>query len=70
MVKDSTCEEAVTSAWEEGLSMGLEFPILHCMDSYRTKLELWNKNVFGHVGKNIARLKKQLRVVGASTCYY
>ena len=40
--------------------MGPEFLILHCMDSCCTKLELWNKNVFGHVGKNITKLKKQL----------
>lgn len=57
-LKDSTCEEVVTSAWEEGLSMGPEFPILYCMDNCHTKLELWNKNIFGHDGKNIARLKK------------
>ena len=59
-LKYSTCEEVVTSAWEEGLSMGPEFLILHCMDSCCTQLELWNKNVFGHVGKNITKLKKQL----------
>lgn len=28
----------------------------HC----RKKLDVWNKNVFGHVGNNIAKLHKNL----------
>ena len=54
-LKDSSCEDVVNSAWEEGLHMGTEFPIESCLENCRAKLEVWNKNCFGHVGKNIAR---------------
>lgn len=55
-LEENTYEEVVISAWEEGLLLDSEFPILQCMEHCRTKLDIWNKNVFGHVGNNIARL--------------
>ena len=60
-LKDSSCEDVVNSAWEEGLHMGTEFPIESCLENCRAKLEVWNKNCFGYVGKNIARLQKHLQ---------
>lgn len=60
MVEDESCEDVVKSAWEEGLLLGTEFPIQQYMANCKTKLELWNRDVFGHVGKKIADLKKQL----------
>lgn len=30
------------------------------MEHCRTKLDVWNKNGFGHVGNNIAKLHKNL----------
>lgn len=59
-LEENTYEEVAISAWEEGLLLDLEFPILQCMEHCRTKLDIWNKNVFGHVGNNIARLHKNL----------
>lgn len=59
-LKDPRCENVVNSTWEEGLYLGSNFPIQHYLDNCRSRLELWNKNVFGHVGKNIARLQKHL----------
>ena len=60
-LKDSSFEDVVNSAWEEGLHMGTEFPIESCLDNCRAKLEVWNKNCFGHDGKNIAHLQKHLQ---------
>ena len=59
-LKDESCEDVVKSAWEEGLLLGTEFPIQQYMANCKTKLELCNRDVFGHVGKKIADLKKQL----------
>jgi len=60
-LKDSSCEDVVNSAWEEGLHLGIEFPIESCKENFRAKLEVWNKNYIGHVGKNIARIQKHLQ---------
>ncbi|XP_075662877.1 uncharacterized protein LOC142632324 [Castanea sativa] len=60
-LKDSSCEDVVNSAWEEGLHMGIEFPIESCMENCCAKLEVWNKNYFGHVGKNISHRQKHLQ---------
>ncbi|XP_075645895.1 uncharacterized protein LOC142617056 [Castanea sativa] len=60
-LKDSSCEDVVNSAWEEGLHMGTEFPIESCLENFHAKLKVWNKNYFGHVGKNITRLQKHLQ---------
>lgn len=40
--------------------MGSEFSLANCMDNCRSKLKVWNKHIFGHVGKNIARLQIHL----------
>lgn len=59
-LKDKRCEKIVTEVWEEGLCMASAFPILSCMESCRNKLEVWNTNDYGHVGKKIASLQKHL----------
>ena len=60
-LKEASCEEVVTSAWEEATINGSDFPMVECLNNCRMKLEDWNKNVFGHVGNNLARLQKQLQ---------
>ena len=57
-LKDERCEKVVIEAWEEGMCMASDFPILACMESCRNKLEVWNANEYGHVGKKIACLQK------------
>ena len=47
-LKDSRCERVVSEAQDEGLY------------SAWNRLEVWNKNEFGQVGSQIARLQKQL----------
>ena len=59
-LKDERCEKVVTEAWEEGLFTASDFPILSFMESCRNKLEVWNVNEYGHVGKKIDGLQKRL----------
>ncbi|XP_075655225.1 uncharacterized protein LOC142625458 [Castanea sativa] len=54
-LKNSNCEDVVTSAWEEGILIGSDYPIECCLDNYQRKLEVWNRNEFGHMGNNITR---------------
>ena len=60
-LKEASCEEVVTSAWEEATINGSDFPMVECLNNCCMKLEDWNKNVFGHVGNNLARLQKHLQ---------
>ncbi|KAK9998797.1 hypothetical protein SO802_018400 [Lithocarpus litseifolius] len=59
-LKDSNCEEIVNLAWEEASTMGLDFPMVKCLDNCGIKLEMWNKSVFGHMGNNLTRLQTHL----------
>ena len=59
-LKNEKCEEVVQRAWEEGLLRNSAFPLDSCLESCRVCLEDWNKNEFGHVGQQIARLQKRL----------
>ena len=51
----------VTLAWEEATINGSDFPMVECLNNCCMKLEDWNKNVFGHMGNNLARLQKHLQ---------
>ena len=59
-LKDERCKKVVIEAWEEALCTASNFPILSCMESCRNKLEVWNVNEYGHVGKKIVGLQKRL----------
>ena len=59
-LQDQRCEGVVLDAWQEGLVSGSDFPILSCLELCRHKLEAWNVAEFGHVGKEISRLQRQL----------
>ena len=59
-VQDPRCESIVSSAWSEGLDDISPYPILKCLNSRKSKLEAWSRSEFGHVGKKVARLQKQL----------
>ena len=37
-----------------------DFPLVSCINQCRRQLEVWNKNVFGHVGRKINELQKHL----------
>ena len=50
-LKEPSCEEVVLDAWNEGLVAQSDFPLVSCINQCRLRLEVWNKNVFGHVGK-------------------
>lgn len=59
-LKDPLCEAAVLEAWEDGLATHLNFPLNSCLEKCKLKLDAWNKNEFGHVGKKINELQKHL----------
>nr|POF04317.1 hypothetical protein CFP56_16374 [Quercus suber] len=59
-LKDPRCEEVVLEAWEEGLTTLSNFPLNSCLEKCILKLDAWNKNEFGHVGKKINELQKHL----------
>nr|POE90757.1 hypothetical protein CFP56_27341 [Quercus suber] len=58
---DPRCAEIVEEAWMEGLYNPNGAPISNCLESCRARLSAWNKTEFGHVGKQIARLEKELQ---------
>lgn len=55
-LKDQRCERVVQVAWEEGLSLRVDYTLGKCMKICRTRLERWNKTDFGHVGRKISDL--------------
>ncbi|XP_075670458.1 uncharacterized protein LOC142640275 [Castanea sativa] len=61
MARDSRCDHIVESSWIEGQRDASLFPIVSCLNLSRGKLEDWNRNVFRHVGREIARLQIQLK---------
>lgn len=59
-LKDPHYEDVVRDAWEEGLAANQEYVLGKCLESCRARLETWNKEEFGHVGRRIAELQKHL----------
>ena len=60
-LRDSQCDEVVQEAWHEGLYKPGGYPFTNCIDICRSRLQVWNKMEFGHVGRKIASLEKQLK---------
>lgn len=52
-LKDQRCSTVITEAWEEGLSTK-NYVLGNCIEKCRTRLDIWNKIEFGHVGKTIS----------------
>ena len=50
---------------EIGSHMGRENTLECCLEQCRTKLTIWNSQVFGHVGKNIERIQGKLQALEA-----
>ena len=59
-LKDQWCERVVQVAWDEGLSLRVDYTLGKCMEICQTRLERWNKTDFGHVGRKISDLQKRL----------
>ena len=53
-MNDAGCDKVVFEAWLKGLISSGDFPMMRCLEECKAKLETWNLNVFGHVGKKIA----------------
>ena len=60
-LRDPRCAKIVEEAWMEGLYNPYGAPISNCLESCRARLSAWNKTEFGHVGRQIARLEKELQ---------
>ena len=58
---DPQCDEVVQEGWYEGLSKPGRYPFTNCIDICRSRLQVWNKMEFGHVGRKISGLEKQLK---------
>ena len=56
-LKESSCEEVVRSAWEEGLVTSSGWALNCCLKNCHDRLEAWNKSVFSHVGRNVSDLQ-------------
>ena len=69
-LKEPQCEEIVQNAWQDGIIAQSDFPLVSCINQCRMQLEVWNKNVFGHVGRKINELQKHFGVVGSTTGLY
>ncbi|KAL0001943.1 hypothetical protein SO802_015724 [Lithocarpus litseifolius] len=62
-LRDPHCAEIAEAAWMEGLYQPNGTQISNCLDSCRTCLSSWNKTKFGHVGRQITRLEKELQTL-------
>ena len=47
-------------AWDEGLYGGSGDVLNRCLESCRSRLEVWNGKEFGNVGNIVAELQKKL----------
>ncbi|XP_075651332.1 uncharacterized protein LOC142621846 [Castanea sativa] len=57
------CVDVVQEAWLEVLCKPDGTQLTNCLDSCRTKLSVWNKTDFGHVGRQVDRLTKKLQAL-------
>ena len=64
-LKHEQCAGVVQEAWEIGIHMERENTLEYCLEQCRTKLTIWNSQVFGHVGKNIERIQGKLQALEA-----
>ncbi|XP_030942097.1 uncharacterized protein LOC115967167 [Quercus lobata] len=62
-LQDPRCEEVVQEAWCEGLYKTEGVSIINCHASCRDRLLAWNKNEYGHVGKQIKKLEHKLQIL-------
>ena len=58
---EAMCDEVVQEAWYKGLCKPGGYPFTNCINICRSRLQVWNKMEFGHVGRKIAGLEKQLK---------
>ena len=60
-LRDPQCDEVVQEAWYEGLCKPSGSPFTNCINNCRTRLQVWNKIEFGHIGRKIASLEKRIQ---------
>ena len=60
-LRDPQCDEVVQEAWYEGLCKPSGSPFTNCINNCRTRLQVWNKTEFGHIGRKIASLEKRIQ---------
>ena len=59
-LKDQRCEEVVKKAWEEGMMISTGGVLENFLGQCHVSLEARHKREFGHVGRKIVELQKQL----------
>ena len=60
-LKDQRCKEIVKEAWEEGLITAQEYVLNNYLEKCRSRLDIWNKLEFYHVGWKVAELQSWLK---------
>lgn len=65
---DERCKNVVMEAWERGCIRNSQWPLEACLEECQTSLRDWNKNTFGHVGKQVTDLQKKLQVLKDMKC--
>nr|XP_023917061.1 uncharacterized protein LOC112028598 [Quercus suber] len=64
-LENERCKNVVLEAWERGCTSHSQWPLEACLEECQTSLRDWNKNIFGHVGKQVADLQKKLQMLEA-----
>ena len=59
-LKDQRCKEIVKEAWEKGLITAQEYVLNNYLAKCRSRLDIWNKLEFYHVGWKVAELQSWL----------
>nr|POE88547.1 hypothetical protein CFP56_48643 [Quercus suber] len=62
-LEDGRCEDVVEEAWERRRNRDSRWPLDACLEECQSLLQSWNKNIFGHVGKQIAVIQNKLQVL-------
>ena len=62
-LKDGKCGDIVKKSWAKGELMDRGNTFSSCMDRCREALTKWNRQVFGHVGKKLAKVQELLQTL-------
>ena len=62
-LEDVRCKEVVQGAWDMGKSRGSSWPLETCIEECQVSLKNWNKQTFGHVGKQVAELQRRIQAL-------
>nr|POE84327.1 hypothetical protein CFP56_60550 [Quercus suber] len=62
-LRGEACSKVVQDAWARGENRGSQWPLACCLEECQSTLSLWNKNVFGHVGRKVSALQRKPQIL-------